>query len=75
MDNSSWVTKEIFPPNTGLVFAAMTELRTTLGSIEDFVEQVDMVQRPFGYVIGLWLFYPPIETKLLLQLVLGLVLV
>ncbi|MDQ4103806.1 MAG: GNAT family N-acetyltransferase [Actinomycetota bacterium] len=37
------------PPNTGLAFAAMRELRTHLTSLEDFVEQVDGVQRPAGY--------------------------
>ncbi|MGH3976919.1 MAG: GNAT family N-acetyltransferase [Pseudonocardiaceae bacterium] len=37
------------PPDTGLAFAAMRELRTHLTSLEDFVEQVDSVQRPAGY--------------------------
>jgi GNAT superfamily N-acetyltransferase len=43
------VLREIVPPDTGLVFAAMRELRTRLSSLEDFVEQVDSVQRPAGY--------------------------
>jgi GNAT superfamily N-acetyltransferase len=37
------------PPDTGLAFAAMRELRTHLTRLEDFVEQVDSVQRPVGY--------------------------
>lgn len=41
--------KEIVPPDTGRAFAAMRELRTRLSSLEDFVEQVDRVQRPVGY--------------------------
>lgn len=41
--------KEIVPPDTGRAFAAMRELRTHLSSLEDFVEQVDRVQRPAGY--------------------------
>jgi ribosomal protein S18 acetylase RimI-like enzyme len=43
------VLREIVPPNTGLAFAAMRELRTHLTSLEDFVEQIDGVQRPTGY--------------------------
>lgn len=41
--------REILPPDTGLAFAAMRELRTDLTGREDFVEQVDGVQRPLGY--------------------------
>lgn len=41
--------KEILPPHTSLAFAAMRELRTGLTSPEDFVVQVDTVQRPAGY--------------------------
>lgn len=41
--------KEILPPHTSLAFAAMRELRTGLSSRDDFVEQVDTVQRPAGY--------------------------
>jgi hypothetical protein len=43
------VLREIVPPDTGLAFAAMRELRTRLTSLEDFVEQVDRVQRPACY--------------------------
>lgn len=45
------VLREIVPPDTGLAFAAMWELRTHLTSLEDFIEQVDNVQRPAGYTL------------------------
>ncbi|MHB1536757.1 MAG: GNAT family N-acetyltransferase [Acidimicrobiales bacterium] len=41
--------KELVPPDTRLAFAAMQELRTSLASVERFVEQVDTIQRPGGY--------------------------
>ncbi|MGH3493749.1 MAG: GNAT family N-acetyltransferase [Sciscionella sp.] len=41
--------REIVPPDTGLAFIAMRELRIGLSSQEGFVEQVDNVQRPAGY--------------------------
>ena len=41
--------REIVPPDTGLAFAAMRELRTHLSSLGAFLEQVDSVQRPAGY--------------------------
>lgn len=43
------VLKEIVPPDTGLAFTAMRELRTSLASMDQFVEQVDTIQRPDGY--------------------------
>lgn len=51
MADSSWIVKEIVPPDTELVFVAMAQLRTKLRSIEGFVNQVDTVQRPYGYRI------------------------
>jgi GNAT superfamily N-acetyltransferase len=43
------VLTEILPPDTGATFAAMRVLRTALTSREEFVNQVDAVQRPTGY--------------------------
>jgi GNAT superfamily N-acetyltransferase len=43
------VLREIVPPDTGLVFAAMRQLRTNLISQETFVDLIDTVQRPSGY--------------------------
>ena len=43
------VLREIAPPDTNLAHAAMRELRTSLSSSEDFVDQVDLIQRPQGY--------------------------
>jgi GNAT superfamily N-acetyltransferase len=43
------VLKEILPPDTVLAFPAMQELRTNLTGPDEFVEQVDNVQRPQGY--------------------------
>ena|SRR6185312_10606509 len=40
---------EILPPDTGLAFPAMRELRTELANCEAFVKQVDELQRPEGY--------------------------
>ncbi|MCY7402592.1 MAG: GNAT family N-acetyltransferase [Nocardioides sp.] len=41
--------KELVPAETGLAFDAMRELRSGIVSLEEFVEQVDQVQRPAGY--------------------------
>lgn len=41
--------KELLPPETNLAFTAMRELRPGIKSLEEFVEQVDEVQRPSGY--------------------------
>lgn len=43
------VLTELLPPETGLAFAAMRNLRSSLVSREAFVQQVDVVQRPTGY--------------------------
>jgi GNAT superfamily N-acetyltransferase len=43
------VIREILPPDTGLAFLAMRELRTQLADVEAFVRQIDDVQRPEGY--------------------------
>ncbi len=43
------VLREIAPPDTNLAYAAMRELRTSLSSSEEFVDQVDLIQRPQGY--------------------------
>jgi GNAT superfamily N-acetyltransferase len=40
---------ELLPPHTGLAFNAMRKLRSGLASRDDFVEQVDKIQRPTGY--------------------------
>ncbi len=40
---------ELLPPHTGRAFEAMRELRPTLVSREEFVDQVDLRQRPAGY--------------------------
>lgn len=40
---------EIVPPDTRFAFAAMRELRPNVTTVEAFVEQVDIVQRPAGY--------------------------
>jgi GNAT superfamily N-acetyltransferase len=41
--------REIEPGDTGLAFLAMKALRTHLADEDDFVRQVDEVQRPEGY--------------------------
>lgn len=41
--------RELLPPDTGLAFAAMRELRTGLTDEADFVRRVDELQRPEGY--------------------------
>jgi GNAT superfamily N-acetyltransferase len=41
--------RELLPPETGLAFEAMRELRTNLGDERSFVRQVDEVQRAEGY--------------------------
>ncbi len=41
--------KEILPPETGLVFSAMRQLRTNLIRQETFVNFIDTEQRPSGY--------------------------
>jgi len=41
--------RELLPPETGLAFEAMRELRTELGDEQAFVRQVDEVQRAEGY--------------------------
>lgn len=41
--------RELLPPETGLAFEAMRELRTDLGNEQSFVRQVDEVQRAEGY--------------------------
>jgi len=43
------VLKELMPAETGLAFDAMRELRSGIVSLEEFVDQVDQVQRPAGY--------------------------
>lgn len=43
------VLREIVPPHTKLAYAAMRELRPGLSDLQQFVEQVDTVQRPNGY--------------------------
>ena len=43
------VIRELLPPDTGLGFAAMRELRPHLTDEAAFVRQVDEVQRPEGY--------------------------
>lgn len=43
--------RELLPPETGLAFAAMRELRTDLEDNEAFARQVDEVMRPEGYRI------------------------
>jgi GNAT superfamily N-acetyltransferase len=43
------VLREIVPPDTALVFAAMQALRPELAGEADFVRRVDEVQRPEGY--------------------------
>jgi ribosomal protein S18 acetylase RimI-like enzyme len=43
------VIVELLPPNTGLAFEAMHELRPALASRDEFVERVDERQRPGGY--------------------------
>jgi GNAT superfamily N-acetyltransferase len=43
------VPVEILPPDTALAFSAMHELRPGLASCEEFVKQVDEIQRPEGY--------------------------
>ena len=41
--------RELLPPDTALGFAAMRELRPDFETAEDFVRQVDELQRPEGY--------------------------
>lgn len=41
--------REIVPPDTGLAYLAMKDLRTDLAAEEEFVRRVDDVQRPEGY--------------------------
>jgi GNAT superfamily N-acetyltransferase len=41
--------RELLPPDTGLAFEAMRELRTNLGDEQSFVRQIDEVQRAEGY--------------------------
>jgi GNAT superfamily N-acetyltransferase len=41
--------RELLPPETGLAFEAMRELRTDLGDKQSFVRQVNEVQRAEGY--------------------------
>ncbi|MGZ6709054.1 MAG: GNAT family N-acetyltransferase [Solirubrobacteraceae bacterium] len=41
--------REIVPPDTGIAFEAMRELRTHLTGEEDFAARVDELQRPEGY--------------------------
>jgi GNAT superfamily N-acetyltransferase len=41
--------REILPPETGLAFEAMHELRTHLTDAVEFAQRVDEVQRPEGY--------------------------
>ena len=41
--------REILPPDTGLAFAAMRELRPDQETAEAFVQRVDELQRPEGY--------------------------
>jgi GNAT superfamily N-acetyltransferase len=43
------VVRELLPPDTGLAFEAMRALRTELADVEEFVRQVDEVQRAEGY--------------------------
>jgi GNAT superfamily N-acetyltransferase len=43
------VLRELLPPDTGLAFEAMRELRPKWDEREAFVRQVDEVQRPEGY--------------------------
>ncbi len=49
MKDDPWIIKEVLPLDTRLVFDAMSQLRTDFDSVEDFVQQVDEVQRPNGY--------------------------
>lgn len=41
--------RELLPPDTGLAFEAMLELRPNIGEQEAFARHVDEVQRPEGY--------------------------
>lgn len=41
--------RELLPPQTGLAFEAMRELRTDLSNEQSFVRRVDEVQRAEGY--------------------------
>jgi GNAT superfamily N-acetyltransferase len=41
--------RELLPPETGLAFEAMRELRADIGDEQSFVRQVDEVQRAEGY--------------------------
>jgi GNAT superfamily N-acetyltransferase len=41
--------RELLPPETGLAFEAMRELRTDLSDEQSFIRQVDGVQRTEGY--------------------------
>lgn len=45
--------RELPPEETGLAYLALRELRPAIGSVDDFVERVNRIQRPEGYrVIG-----------------------
>jgi GNAT superfamily N-acetyltransferase len=48
------VIVELLPPDTARAFEAMRELRPHLTSLEDFVRQVDEVQRQDGYRLAAW---------------------
>jgi GNAT superfamily N-acetyltransferase len=43
------VPRELLPPDTGLAFEAMLELRPNIGDRQAFARHVDEVQRPEGY--------------------------
>ncbi len=45
---------ELLPPDTSRAFEAMRELRPHLTSLDDFVRQVDEVQRHYGYRLAGW---------------------
>jgi hypothetical protein len=47
--SSKPVIRELLPPETGLAFAAMRELRTNLSDEQSVVRQVDEAQRAEGY--------------------------
>jgi GNAT superfamily N-acetyltransferase len=41
--------REVLPPDTGLAYLAMKDLRTHLTDEEEFARRIDDVQRPEGY--------------------------
>jgi GNAT superfamily N-acetyltransferase len=43
------VIRELLPPDTGLGWRAMLELRPRIGDAQEFSRHVDEVQRPEGY--------------------------